>query len=289
MRAPCTVSSCNAPVRRHWPRSSAPRGPCHWNTWARFGEELLEAVRYLADQGVSHRDIKPENLGIGFVPGGGKVRLMLFDFACTNPHRKRPGRNSQLPGPILEGRRAQKCWDLYAERYATAVTLYEMASGKHPVWSTDGSDPLLLAHEVTIEAELFEPVVREPLTAFFRQALRRDHRQRYDNAEDMLRAWRGVFEGIDRPAARTQDQPLSTDKIALKTPLTALGLSPSALSAVDRLGAVTVADLLEIPSGALNASRALRFASRSASTIARSPAVSSRQTKVARPRRVPMH
>jgi serine/threonine protein kinase len=222
-------------------------GPLPLEYLSRFGEDLIDAVRYLGEAAASHRDIKPENLGVGSLAGGGKVRLVLFDFslAKTPVENLRAGTPGYLdPFLLAEGR---KRWDLYAERYATAVTLYEMASGKHPIWSTDNSAPLQLSNEVTLESELFEPVVREGLTAFFLKALRRDHRQRFDNAEEMLRAWRQIFVGIDKPAARTTTHAVATDKLDLTTPVAALGLSPAAVSAVDRLGAVTIKDLLAVP------------------------------------------
>jgi serine/threonine protein kinase len=49
----------------------------------RFGEQLLESINYLDQEGISHRDVKPENLGIGSIAGGGKLRLVLFDFSLS--------------------------------------------------------------------------------------------------------------------------------------------------------------------------------------------------------------
>ena len=42
----------------------------------RFGEQLLELVDWLEQNGVVHRDIKPENIGIGET-GSGRLRLEI--------------------------------------------------------------------------------------------------------------------------------------------------------------------------------------------------------------------
>ena len=49
----------------------------------RFGEDLLQALNHLEEQGVAHRDIKPDNIGIAPAGGSGRLRLVLFDFSLT--------------------------------------------------------------------------------------------------------------------------------------------------------------------------------------------------------------
>ena len=41
------------------------------------------------------------------------------------------------------------------------------------------------------------------LVAFFQRALHRDPQQRFDNAEEMLRAWREVFRHAERQTVTT--------------------------------------------------------------------------------------
>ena len=45
----------------------------------RFGDQLLQVVAYLEEHGISHRDIKPDNLAVAKTPGGGALRLVLFE------------------------------------------------------------------------------------------------------------------------------------------------------------------------------------------------------------------
>ena len=73
------------------------------------------------------------------------------------------------------------------------MTLYEMAVGKPPVWGDGQTSPAMLDVEATIASDVFDPVTREGFTVFFAKALKRDYKERFDNAEDMLRAWRAIF------------------------------------------------------------------------------------------------
>ena len=217
----------------------------------RFGEELLTVADWLEQKGVSHRDIKPDNVGVGQTAGG-KLTLVLFDFslAHTPVDNIRAGTPPYLD-PFLRRRRPPR-WDLYAERFAMAMTLYEMATGVLPQWGDGQSDPAMLDCEVSLDSALFDPAVRDVLSAFFTRALHSDYRQRFDNAEEMRRAWQRVFASVDQPSTETDYGSLVDLERALsaateETPLSTLGLSPRVLDALARLGAHTIGELLRLP------------------------------------------
>ena len=110
----------------------------------RFGEDLLGVVTYLEEQGIPHRDIKPDNIAVGMVGRGDKLHLVLFDFSLsrTPAENIRAGTNGYLE-PLLPLRKpAPPRWDLFAERYSAAVTLYELATGTLPKWGTERPTPL---------------------------------------------------------------------------------------------------------------------------------------------------
>lgn len=217
----------------------------------RFGEELLTVAHWLEQNGVSHRDIKPDNIGVGELPSR-RLTLILFDFslASTPMENIRAGTPPYLD-PFLR-RRVPPRWDLYAERFAVGMTLYEMATGTLPIWGDGASDASMLDGEVSLDSDLFDPAVRDDLVGFFMKALHSDYRQRYDNAEEMLQAWRRSFTAIDQPATET-DPGLSVDldqtmaAAAEETTLSTLGLSPRLLDALSRIGAQTVGELLRLP------------------------------------------
>jgi serine/threonine protein kinase len=212
----------------------------------RFGEELIEVVNYLEDHGVAHRDLKPENIGIG-ESSSRKLQLVVFDFSlCRIPADNITAGTHPYLDPFLSLRRPQR-WDLYAERFALAVTLYEMAIGKPPIWGDGHTSPAMLDVEATIASDVFDPVTRESFTAFFSKALRRDYKERFDNAEEMLHAWRAIF-----TARQTSHPPQAVgfEAIALTatttTTMAELGYTLEAQDVLERMGVHNARELLAV-------------------------------------------
>ena len=223
----------------------------------RFGEELIAVVEYLERMGIPHRDIKPDNIGIR--PGAGKrLTLTLFDFSLAGvPAIDLNAGTRVYMDPFL---RKRGHWDGYAERYCCALTLHEMATGTLPEWGDGAADPVTLKSEIGLDAECFDASIRTQALTFFRRALARDHRQRYDNAEQMLRAWRQVFENVTRPVTAHTTHPrqlqfgeevaLAANDITPNTPLTSLQLDSRHLELIERIGheaLATAGDLADLP------------------------------------------
>lgn len=212
----------------------------------RWGEELLDTVRLLEENAVIHRDIKPDNIGIA-KNRSGRLTLVLFDFSLTRtpPENLKAGTPPYLD-PFL-GLRATKRWDLHAERFAAAVTLYEMAVGRVPRWGDGQTAAEVTDAEATIEFDLFDPAVREPLKTFFAKALAREARDRHDNAEDLRRAWRAVFE---RATTAHPSAPHGFEALALtvtaNTTMAELGYSLEAIDVLDRMGIHNAVELLAV-------------------------------------------
>ena len=182
-------------------------GRLHLELLERFGGDLLTTIDWLETQGVSHRDIKPENLGAAKI--GNQLHLVLFDFSWRAHRRRTSWRARETTSTRSSQTRTPPRWDTYAERFAAAVTLYQMAAGSLPRWGDGQSEPAVLDCEATIDGDAFEPAVRERLTAFFEKALRRDYRDRFDNAQEMLRAWQQLFLAAARPET-VSDEPSPT-------------------------------------------------------------------------------
>ena len=216
----------------------------------RFGDQLLDVVQWLEDKGISHRDLKPDNIGVSTSGADKSLILVVFDFSLADtPAENIRAGTPQYLDPFLQQRRPPR-WDVYAERFAAAMTLHEMATGVLPRWGDGAADPMRIDEEVTVDAEWFDPSVRAPLAAFFAKALARDYRTRFDSAEEMRHAWRACFEAIDVQSAGDEegrDLPNVLDDVTRETPLRTLGLSPRLLNALDRLGAHTVAQLVDLP------------------------------------------
>jgi len=218
----------------------------------RFGDELIGAVAHLEREGINHRDIKPENIGIG-ENRKRALTLKLFDFSLSRAplDNIRAGTPPYLD-PFLSNRRPPR-WDLHAERFAVGMTLYELATGTLPTWGSAGQDPASSDEEVGLDVERFDASVRDALAAFFSKVLHRDHEKRFDNADEMYLAWKGVFKHIDQTTQDESDDDGGAEfdlgriqDLSGSTSLSALGLSPRELNAADRIGATTVAQLLNL-------------------------------------------
>lgn len=204
----------------------------------RFGDDLLQAVEFLEKAGLPHRDIKPANLGVK-LRNNKELHLVLFDFSLsrTDPRQVRVG----TPGytdPFLHPDR--RPWDVSAERFAAAATLFEMATGRVPQWGDDGR----LNPAVVPQAELqllpgdFEPALRDGFVAFFQRALA--EKGRFESAQEMRQAWNQIFQSHATPE-EVVELPEVVDSAA---PLASLTSQPLLLQAFDRLKVSTAGQLL---------------------------------------------
>ena len=223
-------------------------GRLHVDLLERLGNELIEVVRHLEKQGVTHRDIKPDNIAIGLDSHDHSLQLVLFDFSLSNapPENIRAGTVGYLD-PMLPVRRPR--FDSYAERYAVAATLHEMATGTLPKWGDGRSDPSQIDAEITVDADLFDTDLRSKLAGFFRRAFRRDIAERFDNAEQMLAEWRECFTGLSSSPLRSdQENEEELHRLlataTLDTGIASLGLGTRAANALDRANVLSVRDLL---------------------------------------------
>lgn len=221
-------------------------GRLHVDMLQRFGENLLDVVSHLEDQGISHKDIKPDNIAVGMVGSGSTLQAVLFDFSLSRAadDNIRAGTPGYLD-PLLPLR---KRWDLHADRYSAAMTLYELATGTIARWGDGETDPSHLSPgtEITIDVDLFDYGLRTPLLEFFTRAFRRNIKERFDNASDMRRAWTRAFDRIDQDSdhgdASTTENSLVT--ATFDTPIVELRLGTRAVNALDRVHVADVASLL---------------------------------------------
>jgi serine/threonine protein kinase len=237
-------------------------GPLDLTYLQRFGDDLLRTIRDLDDVGgIAHRDIKPENMGLR-VLGKKQYQLCLFDFSLSNasPEEIKAGTLAYMD-PFISERKVKR-WDISSECFSAAMALHEMTTGVLPTWGDGKSDPASVKGEVNIEAERFDPDLRDRFSGFFQKALARDFRARFDNPSEMLRAWNDVFATLDeRKTTKTvhpEPEPVGSDGTATfdlpehitpATQLVLLGLSTRLLNTLDRLSLVTTADLLGYPLG----------------------------------------
>lgn len=187
-----------------------PLGEAQLRTW---GLELLDAVVALDAAGITHRDIKPSNLGLSRPEGksrSAKARLALFDFSLSRaPVEQLDAGTPPYRDPFL-GTGIRTAYDSAAERYSAAVVLYEMATATTPTYGDGMSDPRVLDDDVSVTPEDFTAgglsrTRAEALTGFFRTALARNIKNRFDTAAAMRHAWAAVFKAqATEPAAQAE-------------------------------------------------------------------------------------
>ncbi len=247
------------------------QGPLAVEEAIRYGEDLFDALDYLAREGVLHRDIKPGNLGIGAQQKKAR-RLTIFDFSLvevpltdlkvgTDPYRD----------PHLRDRGS---WDHAADRWSAAITLHEALTGVRPGWGKLGQPLPDPAHKLVLAAERFDPDARARLIEFFERALAPRVVDRFESAREMRQAWVAAFAAprfhpmlsatskTSEVSAEASDvaPPVRPRDLARVTPETLLGdlpLSPRARHALERAGISRMSELLALPNNRLSAIRGI--------------------------------
>ncbi|SFA56417.1 Serine/threonine protein kinase [Rhodococcoides kroppenstedtii] len=176
----------------------------------RWGKELLDTVVALDAAGITHRDIKPANLGLARTEGkprGSTVRLALFDFSLSRASVDQLDAGTPPYRDPFLGSGLRTAFDSSAERYSVGVVLFEMATASTPQYGDGISDPGALQDEVTVAPEMFTAgglsrSRAEALVDFFRTALARDARSRFETSSAMRDAWTAVFAANTKPNGR---------------------------------------------------------------------------------------
>ncbi|MBE2997699.1 BREX system serine/threonine kinase PglW [Nocardiopsis sp. HNM0947] len=221
-----------------------------------FGQHLFESVEFLEDreEEVFHRDIKPANLGVHQTPKKARA-LVLYDFSLSRtPVGNTSAGTRGYLDPFLGPNRP---YDAFAERYALAVTLHEMATGELPVWDEDGVDPEFLDSEVTVPRlskdalKAFPGPVEDAFRRFFHTSLHRRTGQRFASLSAMREAWEGCFHTTSHQEAKEEDEETlrrNMESAEAATPLHLAGLTPLAVDTARRiLRCETVGELLRRP------------------------------------------
>lgn len=198
-----------------------------------WGTELLSVVVALDAAGITHRDIKPANLGLARDTSQGKsakTHLALFDFSLSRASVAQIDAGTPPYRDPFLGTGTRTAFDSAAERYSAAVVLYEMATASIPVYGDGVSDPRVLRDDVSVAAEDFTAVGlsrtrAEALAGFFRTALTRDAKARFDTAAAMRDAWVAAFKvkpgdavTAPEPVKRPAPQPVRDPEVETPAP-----------------------------------------------------------------------
>jgi serine/threonine protein kinase len=138
--------------------------------------EIARALSYAHEQGVVHRDIAPDNVMLTFA---GEVRLLDFGIArsASDTRLTRPGwsvgREAYASPEVVAGGGG----DPRSDVYSLGVLLWQLLARRPPPVKEDFGPPSRLNAEVSAE-----------LDAIVARALQREPEERFQRAEDVLKA-----------------------------------------------------------------------------------------------------
>lgn len=197
------------------------------STLRALAEDLLGALVYLEEKQVVHKDLKPDNLIVG------EGRLTVIDFSLVALPAESP-----LGGtpPYMDP--ASDRWSLATDRFAAAICLFELYTGRHPF---DG-EAIHPGDDPSIDDSEFDA---PGLGDFFRKALDPVPVNRYPSAVALRAAFRdalgsGVVEDEEGRSSQTSPD------LDPSTPLTMTNLSEMAVKTLRQAGVYTQGDLVAL-------------------------------------------
>ncbi|MEF8717022.1 MAG: hypothetical protein V5B44_04475 [Candidatus Accumulibacter necessarius] len=122
-----------------------------------------------------------------------------------------------------------------------------MVTGVLPRWGDGKTQPSMLDCEATLASERFDPLLRDGFTTFFAKALNRNPQKRFDNAEEMLRDWRHIFEAGASASQQSADPFEAVARLATaSTNMAELGYSVEAQNVLEAMAIHNARELLAV-------------------------------------------
>jgi serine/threonine-protein kinase len=180
----------------------------------RIAAELLRALAHAHRHGIFHRDVKPEN--IMFTTRDGASRPVLIDFGLARVADEGPLTAAGIcigsPSYLAPERLLGRPYDARADLYAVGVLLYEMLAGHRPFNGDSGREIALCAlKQAPVPLHLLGVAISGPLWAVIARAMKKDPRERFADAEQMLSALEAVpvlerQQAIQRAAVQAEEE-----------------------------------------------------------------------------------
>ncbi len=200
-------------------------GPIELAEGLDYIKQVLGALEYAHEHGVTHRDIKPRNI---LLTREGRVKLTDFGIATSKGDKQITKTGSALGSLLymspeqIRGEAADKRSDLYS----TGVMLYEIAVGRRPI-EADSEYGIMVAHLHNVPTPPIElkPDVPPALSRIVMKSLEKDPAHRFQSAAE----FRTALESMDAPP-----EPSPARKEVTTTSLRAFDAAPITAEILDK-------------------------------------------------------
>jgi eukaryotic-like serine/threonine-protein kinase len=204
------------------------RGPIPLGEALLIARQIAEALEAANEQGIIHRDLKPANIKIkddnvvkvldfglarAMEPVSGALPSLSMSPTITTPAMTQAGVILGTAAYMSPEQARGKTVDRRTDIWAFGCVLYEMLTGKRAFEAEDVS--LTLAEVMKSEPNWTLLPALPPLqSAFLRQCLKKDPRQRTQAIGDVRLALEGVFETVVPSAATLASSPSRASRLA---------------------------------------------------------------------------
>jgi serine/threonine protein kinase/WD40 repeat protein/tetratricopeptide (TPR) repeat protein len=194
--APRSESSIHLPGQTEASTLSESGRP-YWQSVARVGMQVADALAYAAGQGVLHRDIKPSNL---LLDETGNVWVTDFGLAKAASDSDNLTHTGDIVGTLryMAPERFNGRGDVRSDLYALGLTLYELLALR-PAFAEADRNRLVkqVLHDEPVRPRKLNPSVPRDLETVVLKAIARDPAHRYQTPAAMADDLKRFIE--DRP------------------------------------------------------------------------------------------
>jgi WD40 repeat protein/serine/threonine protein kinase len=172
-------------------------GSQYWQSVARIGMQVADALAHAASQGVLHRDIKPSNL---LLDSTGTVWVTDFGLAKGDSDIDNLTHTGDVVGTLryMAPERFNGKGDLRSDVYSLGLTLYELLALR-PAFDERNRNGLVkqVMHDEPVRPRKLNPSVPRDLETVVLKAIARDPAHRYQTPAEMAEDLKRFVE--DRP------------------------------------------------------------------------------------------
>jgi eukaryotic-like serine/threonine-protein kinase len=172
-------------------------GRQYWQSVARVGVQVADALAHAASQGILHRDIKPSNL---LLDDTGNVWVTDFGLAKAASDSDNLTHTGDIVGTLryMAPERFNGQGDLRSDIYSLGLTLYELLALR-PAFDAADRNKLVkqVMHDEPLRPRKLNPAVPRDLETVVLKAIARDPAHRYQTPAEMAADLKRFVE--DRP------------------------------------------------------------------------------------------